>query len=56
MTDVKQNAVNKEAVLEAEKLIKWIEIWVGEFKAREARVWLDKYGTKDNEAHVKLDK
>ena len=45
-----------KALEEAEKLIKWVARWVGDFKSKEAKEWLDKYGTQENTGNVKLDK
>ncbi len=38
-----------EALIEAEKKIKWIARWAGEYKAKEAREWLEKYGYHNND-------
>ena len=45
-----------KALEEAEKLIRWIVRWEGEFKAKEAREWLEKFGTKKIKVITKLDK
>ena len=44
-----QDELNEQdkALEEAEKIIKWVSRWVGEFKAKEAIAWLEKYGTKE---------
>ena len=53
-----QDELNEQdkALEEAEKLIKWVARWVGDFKSKEAKEWLDKYGTQENTGNVKLDK
>jgi len=53
-----QDELNEQdkALEEAEKIIKWVSRWVGDFKSKEAKEWLDKYGTQENTGNVKLDK
>lgn len=45
-----------KALEEAEKLVRWIARWEGDFKANEAKRWLEEFGTNKNNENTKLDK
>jgi len=43
----------KKALLEAEEIIKWVARWVGKYKSKEAKEWLEKHGTKKDPTIIK---